>query len=105
MLVTGASMPPSPDLPDDLKALVRRHALQLSHERFRTDSERLVSAVERGFRESRGGERREGEEKERLEAEQTKRQGPDTQACKRAPWSGYYYVNIGDPKERSWNDA
>jgi hypothetical protein len=39
VLVDGASMPRSRDLPDDLKALVRRNALQLSHDRFRTDSE------------------------------------------------------------------
>jgi hypothetical protein len=47
VLVEGASMPRSGDLPDDLKALVRRNALQLSHDRFRTDSERLASAVDR----------------------------------------------------------
>ena len=47
VLVDGASMPRICDLPDDLKALVRRNALQLSHDRFRTDSERLASAVER----------------------------------------------------------
>jgi len=68
VLVAGASMPRSRDLPDDLKALVRRNALQLSHERFRTDSERLASAVERAL-EKTAAERREGEEKERLEAE------------------------------------
>ena len=46
VLVDGASMPPSGDLPDDLQALVRRNALQLSHDRFRTDAERLASAVD-----------------------------------------------------------
>jgi hypothetical protein len=60
VLVDGASMPRSGDLPDDLKALVRRNALQLSHERFRTDSERLASAVERAL-EKTAAERREGE--------------------------------------------
>src|SRR5215469_5622770 len=45
VLVEGASMPRAGDLPDDLKALSRRNALQLSHDRFRGDSERLVSAV------------------------------------------------------------
>jgi hypothetical protein len=49
VLVEGASMPLSRDLPDDLKALVRRNALQLSHDRFRTDAERLESAVERAL--------------------------------------------------------
>jgi formylglycine-generating enzyme required for sulfatase activity len=47
VLVEGAMMPEADELPDDLKALVRRNALKLSHDRFRTDSERLASAVER----------------------------------------------------------
>ncbi len=68
VLVDGALMPQSRDLPDDLKALVRRNALQLSHERFRADSERLASAVERAL-ERTAAERRQREEKERLEAE------------------------------------
>ena len=37
VLVDGASMPQSRDLPDDLRALARRNALQLSHDRFRSD--------------------------------------------------------------------
>jgi hypothetical protein len=49
VLVDGALMPRSSDLPDDLKALVRRNALQLSHDRFSTDSEQLASAVERAL--------------------------------------------------------
>lgn len=42
VLVEGASMPRSGDLPDDLKSLVRRNALEVSHTRFRADSERLI---------------------------------------------------------------
>jgi hypothetical protein len=68
VLVEGVSMPQYRDLPDDLKPLVRRNALQLSHDRFCTDSERLVSAVQRAL-EKAAAERREREEKERLEAE------------------------------------
>src|SRR6266436_9089243 len=58
VLVDGASIPRSRDLPDDVKALVRRNALQLSHDRFRTDSERLESAVRRAL-EKTAAERRE----------------------------------------------
>ena len=48
--VEGASMPRSGDLPDDLKSLVpRRQALEVSHNRFNADSERLISAVERAL--------------------------------------------------------
>jgi hypothetical protein len=49
VLVDDALMPRFCDLPDDLKALVHRQALELSHDRFRTDSERLASAVERAL--------------------------------------------------------
>jgi hypothetical protein len=52
VFVDGASMPPSGDLPDDLQALVRRNALQLSHDRFRTNAERLASAVGRALEKS-----------------------------------------------------
>jgi formylglycine-generating enzyme required for sulfatase activity len=47
VLVDGASMPQPRDLPEDLKTLVHRNALVLSHDRFRPDSERLVAAVKR----------------------------------------------------------
>jgi TIR domain len=45
VLVDGGLMPRSGDLPDDLKPLVRLQALELSHNRFRSDSERLIGAV------------------------------------------------------------
>jgi hypothetical protein len=47
VLVDGASMPRYRDLPDDLKSLVRRQAIELNHNRFMTDLERLIIAVER----------------------------------------------------------
>jgi len=46
-LVDGASMPRSRDLPDDLKSLARRNALEVSHNRFSADLERLIGALER----------------------------------------------------------
>jgi tetratricopeptide (TPR) repeat protein len=69
----GALMPQSDDLPDDLKKLVRRNALQLSHDRFRADSERLIGTIERVL-EKADAERKQGEEKERLEAEQREKE-------------------------------
>jgi hypothetical protein len=68
VLVDGALMPRYRDVPDDLKALVRRNALQLSHDRFRTDSERLASAVKRAL-EKAAMERRESDQGEQAEAE------------------------------------
>jgi hypothetical protein len=68
VLVDGAKMPVVRELPDDLRSLVRRNALELSHYRFQPDSERLIDAVERAL-EKATAERREREEKERLEVE------------------------------------
>jgi hypothetical protein len=72
VLVEGASMPRSGDLPDDLKPLVRRNALEVSHTRFNADCERLAGAIERVL-EKTTAERREREEKARLEAEHRER--------------------------------
>jgi hypothetical protein len=50
VLVDGALMPRSSDLPDDLKQLARRNALEVSYNRFDADFGRLVMA--RGLGES-----------------------------------------------------
>jgi TPR repeat protein/formylglycine-generating enzyme required for sulfatase activity len=68
VLVDGASMPRPSDLPGDLKSLVRRNAVEISHTRFSSDSERLIAALQRVF-EKTAVEQREREEKARLEAE------------------------------------
>jgi hypothetical protein len=52
VLVDDASMPRSHDLPDDLKSLARRNALEVSHNRFRVDLERLIGAVQRAVEET-----------------------------------------------------
>jgi multiple sugar transport system substrate-binding protein len=46
VLVDGALIPRSKDLPDDLKGLVRRNALRVSHTGFDDDCRRLVTAIE-----------------------------------------------------------
>jgi TPR repeat protein len=46
VLVEGASMPRSGDLPENLKPLVRRNALSVSHDGFRADAERLIDSVD-----------------------------------------------------------
>jgi hypothetical protein len=66
VLVDGASMPLSTDLPDDLKLLVRRNALQVAETHFDDNCRRLVVAIEQVL-EKAAAERREREEKERLE--------------------------------------
>jgi TPR repeat protein len=92
VLVEGATMPRSGELPEDLKPLARLNALNVSHERFRADAERLIGAVERALEAARteqqrnreeeerlAADRREREEKERLEAERREREGKERQ--------------------------
>jgi hypothetical protein len=67
VLVDGASMPRSADLPDDLEPLVRRHALRISDTGFDDDCRRLVAAIEQVL-EKNVAEQREHEQKEQLEA-------------------------------------
>jgi len=73
VLVDGASMPQSGELPEDLKPLIRRQALAVSHDRFRADSERLIGAVERALEDARVELQRKREEQERVEAERRQR--------------------------------
>lgn len=68
VLVEGALMPQPGDLPEDLKALVRRNALEVSHTRFSVDSERLVTAIERILELVREEAQRKQEEQERVDA-------------------------------------
>ena len=46
VLVDGAAMPSEGNLPDDLKRLVRRHALELRHTRFDADARAIIWALE-----------------------------------------------------------
>lgn len=45
VLVQGASMPKSTSLPDELKPLARRHAIELSDSRWRYDVGRLIEVL------------------------------------------------------------
>jgi hypothetical protein len=45
VLVDGAPMPQAADLPDSLKKLPRRQAIEISHNRFDSDAERLTEAL------------------------------------------------------------
>jgi hypothetical protein len=82
VLVDGALMPRSNELPDDLKLLVRRNALDVSHTRFNADIGRLVAALERVL-EKADAERKQREEKERLEAERREKERPEAEARQR----------------------
>jgi hypothetical protein len=45
VLVDGATMPAVGDIPRDIQALVRRNAVEISHQRFATDSRHLAHAL------------------------------------------------------------
>jgi hypothetical protein len=62
VLVDNVSMPRTGDLPDDLKLLIRRQALGVSHSRFNADMGTLIAALERAL-ESADAERKQREEK------------------------------------------
>jgi TIR domain len=47
VLVDGAAMPRADDLPDVLKKLARRQGIEISHNRFDSDAERLTDALAR----------------------------------------------------------
>lgn len=47
VLVEGANMPRADDLPEPLKPLARRHAVQVSHVRFNADTQGLVEVLQR----------------------------------------------------------
>jgi hypothetical protein len=81
VLVDGASMPRSADLPEDLKALVRRQAVAVSHDRFRADAERLIDAVGRALGGAQAELQRKGdrEGKERLQVEQGEKERVEAQ--------------------------
>ena len=46
VLVDGAQMPSSAELPDNLKPLVRRNALQVNHHSFNANAHRLIAQLE-----------------------------------------------------------
>ncbi|MFA5949023.1 MAG: DUF4189 domain-containing protein [Hyphomicrobium sp.] len=49
VLVDGATLPSEDDLPDDLKPMVRRHAVQVRNTRFGDDANMLVSVLAQRF--------------------------------------------------------
>jgi tetratricopeptide (TPR) repeat protein len=86
VLVDGALMPQPTDLPEDLKPLVRRNALQITDVSFEGDCQRLAAAIRLVLqkaaaeeKERLGAEQRQREEKERLEAEQREKQRLEAQ--------------------------
>jgi colicin import membrane protein len=76
VLVDGATMPRREDLPDSLQKLRRRQAIEISHNRFNSDVERLTQALSLVEEELR--------QREAAEAERTARDERERQAAAEA---------------------
>ena len=74
VLVDGVSMPPADDLPEDLKQLVFRNALQVEATHFDADCKKLVTTIEQEL-EKTAAERRQRERRARVKS--TNRGAPD----------------------------
>ena len=94
VLVDGADMPRTEDLPDGLKKLTRRNGIEISHTRFDFDVERLTHALSliedeiRQREEAAEAERAAREERERLAAaeaaEKAERARVEAEAARKA---------------------
>jgi len=73
VLVDGALMPWSTDLPEDLRSLVRRNALSITDTSFEGDCQRLVAAIKVDLQKAAA------KEQQRLAAEQGEKERPETE--------------------------
>jgi TIR domain len=73
VLVDGATMPQAHDLPPDLQALARRHAVRIDHVTFKTQADELVADLQRIL--SAGAAEAESEERLPGDAEPTPAEG------------------------------
>jgi len=75
VLIGDAQMPREKDLPETIKLLARRHAVRLTHERFRADAQGIIKAVEQALHDSEALRRAEVEAARQARAvEQRRRQ-------------------------------
>jgi hypothetical protein len=72
VLVNAAAMPSPDELPEPLKALARRNAVRLTHERFKSDALGLVNGIAAALAEAEADRLR--TEAEQLAAEEARRQ-------------------------------
>lgn len=54
ILIEGATIPQSADLPSAMDSLVRRNAVEMSHARFGLEAERLIETLERVMKSESG---------------------------------------------------
>jgi formylglycine-generating enzyme required for sulfatase activity len=83
VLVGQAAMPHNDDVPESMRPLLRRHAVRLTHERFRADTEALIGALQRalkGAEEARAKQQVEREHQEQVERERQQQVERERQA-------------------------
>ncbi|MGZ9190087.1 MAG: YARHG domain-containing protein [Nitrospira sp.] len=82
VVIDEVSMPPAAELPEALRPLARRNAIQIRHDRFRDDAEHLVRALEIALPDT--GAERQTEEDANREVDEATGQRPELQAKRRA---------------------
>lgn len=83
VLVGDAPMPHPEDLPEVLRPLARRNAVRLTHERFRSDTQGLVKALQQSLEEIETHRQAEAEVLRRVQAEE-ERKRQEAEAARRA---------------------
>jgi outer membrane protein assembly factor BamD (BamD/ComL family) len=73
VLVGDAHMPRPEDLPEALRPLARRNAVRLTHERFRSDTQGLIKALQQSLEEIEAQRQAEAETARRAQAEEDRR--------------------------------
>src|SRR5208282_1306947 len=86
VLVDGALMPRSPDLPEDLKPLIRRNALRITDTSFDGDCQRLAAAIRLVLEKAPAEEQERGNnrpDEERRESQDNQRQETEKSEAER----------------------
>jgi hypothetical protein len=85
VLVGQAEMPRAQDLPDSLKRLATRNAVRLTHERFRSDVQGLIGALQRALKSAEDAREAQAETEPRDSIEKQRKQAKlEPQARKHA---------------------
>ncbi|QPC82188.1 TIR domain-containing protein [Phototrophicus methaneseepsis] len=93
-VLVGQAQMPSPDmLPDDLQAFVRRNAIELSHQRFGHDVEKLIRAIKEAMPANSSIKTRMDTETQRLKADQLKAVRDDLVRATDSPLYAYRTEN------------
>src|SRR5215471_5750872 len=79
VLVQEAQMPKPDELPEAIRPLARRNAVRLTHERFRTDTQGLVTAIKQALEEA-SARKATAEEERRREQEVARQREAEEQA-------------------------